>query len=247
MPECPILVLEKESGLWHPFLQDYFSDAPVVLKAVHDPSQAARIFDQVLPRIIFAEPAFTSPTLIQKIKVRKNTSPLFRAYLLGQAAGNPVEDVCDAVFPEMPVSPDFNKSFVETLPLPSRIRLLVVDDEKEIFEAVRDFFADRMRPAFEILHAPNGREALPCLTRQGPDAILLDIKMPVMDGREFYAELRKRKYDIPVIVFFDSVSGQELAGMRKSGNPAVVEKGCQRGSLSAVMWLVKKLVYFSQN
>jgi CheY-like chemotaxis protein len=74
--------------------------------------------------------------------------------------------------------------------------------------------------------------------------IILDIKMPVMDGREFYAKLKALKFDIPVIVFFDSISGEELSEMRRFGNPAVIEKGYQGSSLGAVLLLVKKLFYF---
>jgi CheY-like chemotaxis protein len=93
--------------------------------------------------------------------------------------------------------------------------------------------------------AANGKKALEAIAIERPDVILLDIKMPVMDGREFYAKLMVLKLEIPVIVFFDSISGEELSEMRRFGNPAVIEKGYKGSSLGAMMLLVKKLVYFA--
>jgi CheY-like chemotaxis protein len=89
-------------------------------------------------------------------------------------------------------------------------------------------------------------EALKAISGERPDVIILDIKMPVMDGREFYAKLKAEKLEIPVVVFFDSISGEELSEMRRFGNPAVIEKGYKGSSLSDMMSLVKKLVYFTK-
>jgi len=128
--------------------------------------------------------------------------------------------------------------------LPDIIKLLVVDDEGEIAATVRDYLDGKTRPAFEVMSAANGSEALDRMARTRPDAVLLDIKMPVMDGRECYAEIRRRWPDLPVIVFFDSVSGEELADIRRHGNPPVVEKGGHSGSMPALTALIKKTVYF---
>ena len=129
--------------------------------------------------------------------------------------------------------------------MPDVIRMLVVDDEEEVAAMVRDYFEGRTAPAFEIEHAINGAKGLEAIARRRPDVIVLDIKMPVMDGREFYGRLKAEKSDIPVIVFFDSISGDEMAEMRRIGNPAVVEKGVRGSSLAELMTLVKNLIYFS--
>ena len=128
--------------------------------------------------------------------------------------------------------------------MPETARLLVVDDEKEIGAMVSDYFEGRKDPRFEVLHVSDGQEALAAIDRQRPEVIILDIKMPGMDGREFYARLQKRQRGIPTIVFFDSISSEDLAEIRKCGNPAVVEKGYQGSSLAALLQLVKKLIYF---
>jgi CheY-like chemotaxis protein len=240
-----VLILEKQGGLWAPFLKGYFNDTLVLTVVIEEPSQAAAVFDRSLPRVLFVEPSFLNKTLLQKIKVRKNTDPTFCCYLLGEHPVFRKEPFFNATFSADPASADFNKKFVETLPMPELIKILVIDDEEEIGTMVRDYFEGRKAPAFEIECASHGKEAFEVIKRKRPDVILLDIKMPVMDGREFYTKARVSHPEIPVIVFFDSISGEELSEMRKSGNPAVVEKGYKGSSLSAMMSLVKKLVYFS--
>jgi len=241
-----VLILERRGGPWGSFLRDYFSDTPVAVSLISEAAQAANFFDKSLPRVLFSESCFLHKAFLQKIRVRKSTDPTFRMYSLGEAPSGDREHFFDAAFPEGPSLADLNKRFVETLSLPERVKLLVVDDEEEIASMVRDYFEGRRAPVFEITHVQNGKEALAEIARDRPDAILLDIKMPVMDGREFYEKLRAGKTEIPVIVFFDSISGEELSEMRRFGNPAVIEKGCQGSSLSAMMALVKKLVYFTK-
>ncbi|MFA5159116.1 MAG: response regulator [Candidatus Omnitrophota bacterium] len=239
-----VLILEKHGGQWASLLQDYLSDTPAVVSVIEKPAQANALFDKFSPGVFFAEPCFLSKAFLQKIKVRKNTDPAFRSCLLGKAMTVNKGTLFDSVFPTVPSQVDLNKRFVEILPMPEILRLLVVDDEEEIGTMVRDYFDGRKVPAFVITCAANGKEAFEAIARQRPDVILLDVKMPVMDGREFYAKLKVLKLKIPVIVFFDSISGEELSEMRRFGNPAVIEKGCKGSSLSAMMLLVKKLVYF---
>ena len=79
--------------------------------------------------------------------------------------------------------------------------VLLVDDDLDIREALTDILEDR---GFHVTSAANGREALTVL-RSGnvsPSAILLDLMMPVMDGFQFLAEMRKvpEWREIPVIV-----------------------------------------------
>ena len=245
MPVRSVLVLEKRGGAWGPFLRDYFSDMPATIVVVEEFSQAAAVFDRSLPSILFVEPAFLNKAFLQKIRVHKNTDPAFRAFLLG---GDPVfskDPLLDVVFTAAPAVVDFDKRFVETLPMPETIKLLIVDDEAEIGTMIRDYFEGRRAPAFEITCVTNGKEALEVTHRKRPDVIILDIKMPILDGREFYAKIRTEKLEIPVIVFFDSISGEELSEIRRYGNPPVIEKGYKGSSLSAMMALVKKLVYLS--
>ena len=81
---------------------------------------------------------------------------------------------------------------------PSRRILLVEDDETTRMLIQRAL----EREGWSVIPAENGRVALARLAEEHPDAILLDLMMPEMDGFEFLAELRRQATwsDIPVLV-----------------------------------------------
>lgn len=57
-----------------------------------------------------------------------------------------------------------------------------------------------LKKEYNLLWAKNGREAVDYAFEYAPDAILMDIKMPVMDGIEALKEIRRRNTTIPVIM-----------------------------------------------
>src|SRR5438477_5104286 len=67
--------------------------------------------------------------------------------------------------------------------------VLVVDDDPDILQTLALCLSTE---GYRVLMASNGKEALDMLARERPDAILLDLMMPVMDGWQFVAELEKR-------------------------------------------------------
>ncbi len=73
-------------------------------------------------------------------------------------------------------------------------RALVVDDEADIRSSLRRILEYE---GYEVSEAATGAEALARADADEPDAVLLDIKMPRMDGLEVLAELRKRHPDLP--------------------------------------------------
>lgn len=78
-------------------------------------------------------------------------------------------------------------------------RVLVVDDEPTI----RDLVAEALREAgFETETAANGVEALTRMQRWRPDAIVLDLMMPRLDGTGFteLMRLNPRFADVPVLL-----------------------------------------------
>ena len=75
--------------------------------------------------------------------------------------------------------------------------VLVVDDDPAV---VRLLKLTLRGGGFEVTGASNGAEALREVERHHPEAIVLDVEMPVMDGREFYEQLRERHIDVPVVI-----------------------------------------------
>jgi CheY-like chemotaxis protein len=92
--------------------------------------------------------------------------------------------------------------------------VLVVDDEDDLREAIADLLRRR---GYSVLVAANGQAALSLLRGEPlrPALILLDLAMPIMDGREFLAVIRADAAlaDIPVVVasaqpFGDTARGE---------------------------------------
>lgn len=76
-------------------------------------------------------------------------------------------------------------------------RVLVIDDE----ETIRDVVADALQlEGYPVAIASNGLEALRIIDQEEPTLVLLDMRMPVLDGWGFNREFRQRGYDVPIVV-----------------------------------------------
>lgn len=95
-------------------------------------------------------------------------------------------------------------------------QVMIIEDDIEIrniLEETLEFYS------YETISAANGKEALEILTRSKslPQLILLDLMMPVMNGWEFAAEIKKHKNlaEIPILVvsaFVDKANSIDCVG-----------------------------------
>lgn len=86
-------------------------------------------------------------------------------------------------------------------------RILIVDDEDDI----REFIGYNLRrEGYEIYTASNGKEAVEIATSTRPHLIILDMMMPVMDGRQACEQLRKiPELNETIIVFLSAVQEEQ--------------------------------------
>ena len=101
--------------------------------------------------------------------------------------------------------------------------VLIVDDEPEALRLFWRMLASSDHD-YRVLTASGGREALDILRQQRPDAVLLDLIMPDMDGFQFLAEMRKDPAlrDTPVVV----ISARDPVGHPIVSNAvAIMQKG----------------------
>ncbi len=75
-------------------------------------------------------------------------------------------------------------------------KVLVVEDEEYNFLYIREILSEL---PIKIIHAQNGKEALEYTENSAFDIILMDIKMPVMDGFEATSKIRKFNQTVPII------------------------------------------------
>jgi len=105
-------------------------------------------------------------------------------------------------------------------------RILVVDDEVAIRESLRMTLEYE---GYECLLAATGQEALSLAERETPDLVLLDVKMPGMDGIDVLERLRAMNEALPVIV----VSGHGRSA-RPSRRPRRAPSISSRSRLPAI-------------
>src|SRR3990170_2063520 len=75
--------------------------------------------------------------------------------------------------------------------------ILVVDDEKEICTVLSDNLS---REGYRVFVAYEGKTALELVRKEKPDLVLLDIKMPKMNGIEVLRRIKKIKKETVVIM-----------------------------------------------
>ncbi|MBV6394297.1 MAG: Transcriptional regulatory protein BaeR [Anaerolineales bacterium] len=90
--------------------------------------------------------------------------------------------------------------------------ILVVDDEPKIVRIARDYLE---KNGYRVVAASDGQAALAAARRDKPDLIVLDLMLPIVDGRDVCRALR-RESDVPIIMLtalaeeVDQVTGLEI-------------------------------------
>src|SRR5215211_6844380 len=93
--------------------------------------------------------------------------------------------------------------------MPAAKTVLVVDDEMDIRTVVEMTLTDA---GYEVTTAEDGAEALRSVDQRLPAVILLDMRMPVMDGWEFARRFRERyNHHAPIIVMTAAENAQARA------------------------------------
>lgn len=113
-----------------------------------------------------------------------------------------------------------------------RRTVLIVDDAPDILEiatiALRDVGGQEVRTA------TNGEEALASVRAARPDAVLLDVSMPVLDGPGTVSALRDAGFaDLPIVFLTASARRAEHARLRDLGVQGVLTKPFDPMTLAA--------------
>jgi len=117
-------------------------------------------------------------------------------------------------------------------------RILIVDDEKEFVDSLSERLTIR---GYDVTTAPSGEDALEKVKRYNFDVVILDVKMPGIDGIETLREIKKMKPLTEVIMLTGDASletaikGMQLGALDYFMKPVIPEelvfkinKGCQR-------------------
>jgi two-component system response regulator MprA len=118
------------------------------------------------------------------------------------------------------------------------MRILVVDDEPAVREAVER--ALRLE-GHDVLLAADGQEALGALDTRPPDAIVLDVLMPRVDGLELCRRMRRRGDRTPVLMLTarDAVSDR-VAGLDAGADDYLIKPFALEELLARVRALLRR-------
>src|SRR5258708_4219915 len=87
-------------------------------------------------------------------------------------------------------------------------RILVVDDDRFILEFIALFLREE---GYAVDLAHDGQNALDVVERDPPDLVLLDMRMPIMDGWKFAAQLTERGISLPIVVMTAAPHAERVA------------------------------------
>ena len=145
--------------------------------------------------------------------------------------------------------PKFSSQLPRRLRVPRKI--LVVDDNYDN----RTLLVNYLQPfGFEIAEANNGEVGLTTAQTFQPDAILVDLLMPIMDGKEMIARLRKQEKFQDCIFMIISASSQSLGAASEIGCHELLPKPVNLEQLMTLLeehlqldWLISKSTTESDN
>lgn len=116
-----------------------------------------------------------------------------------------------------------------------KLRILIVDDQQRARLSLKALLATRFR-LIDTCEAVNGIEAIRCVEECKPDIVLMDIRMPDMDGIEATRIIKTKLAHIPVIVL--TLYSEYKAAALAAGANAFLIKGESVEQLLAVMLTV---------
>ena len=114
----------------------------------------------------------------------------------------------------------------------SKITILIVDDQQHARQSLKALLATKFQ-LVDTCEAVNGIEAIRCVEECKPDIVLMDVRMPEMDGIEATRIIKTKLAQIPVIVL--TLYSEYKAAALAAGANAFLIKGEPVEQLLAVL------------
>ena len=109
-----------------------------------------------------------------------------------------------------------------------KIRVAIVDDQRLFASSLRIVLRGHGQSQIEVVGmASNGKESLDLVERTRPDVVLMDIRMPVMDGVEATKEIRARFPDMKIMILTTFDDDDYVFGALQNGADAYVLKSIE--------------------
>jgi DNA-binding response OmpR family regulator len=120
-------------------------------------------------------------------------------------------------------------------------KVLVIDDNPTIVELIK--YAVNLQGAYDVLVAYDGVQGLECVHTEHPDCVIIDVKMPRMDGYQLVRCLRGdvRTADIPMLILSEMTREEDQITCLLSGVDEYLTKPFKPSALHAAIERVLRL------
>lgn len=108
-------------------------------------------------------------------------------------------------------------------------KILLIDDESELLIAMKIRLVSW---GYEVITASNGKEGLELVKKYTPEAVILDIMMPDMDGLETLRRIRKSDKTLPVIMLTAYSNDDRIKMAAEYGISGFIQKGTEPTDVS---------------
>ncbi|TGQ68223.1 MAG: response regulator transcription factor [Mesorhizobium sp.] len=112
----------------------------------------------------------------------------------------------------------------------AKIRVLIADDHVTVREGLAAIIG-RQPDMLVVAEAATGRDAVDFWRQQHPDVVLLDLRMPVLDGIAALGEIRQQDPSVRVVVLTTFDTDHEISRAVKAGARGYLLKDAQREDL----------------
>jgi DNA-binding response OmpR family regulator len=101
------------------------------------------------------------------------------------------------------------------------MRLLLIEDDEQVAEVLSDAFGSQ---GHETAIRHTGEDGLVYLSQDRPDVVVLDIRLPKLNGVAVLRQIRASDPSLPVIIMTGLATPGEIAEVRRLGVTEIVEK-----------------------
>ena len=110
--------------------------------------------------------------------------------------------------------------------------ILIIDDEEGARDFIKSFFEDR---EYKVVATPNGKEGIGIIQSGKAGLVLLDMRMPEMNGIDVLTELKNNNISANVYLMTGVDEGDELEKARALGIKGIVKKPVNLTELCSIV------------
>jgi two-component system, NtrC family, response regulator HydG len=117
------------------------------------------------------------------------------------------------------------------------VKVLVVDDDRRMVKTICDILNAK---GFTTAAAFTGEDAVPMVKEERPDCVLMDVKMPGIDGVEALRMMKQLVPDIPVVLMSAFATGEQAEEAKKQGAYGILTKPIDISMLLSFLSILRK-------